>query len=146
MHVSSVRYKNLPSLPLYVVWERRGKEKASREGQHTHRKEEWSRPNEEHAIHLFVLLCALCLVCCAVLGSKGVYDFLDLDGNPPDPQPPLTFVVTMYDKKGKYLPKKSKLFLRYKQKSAGGSELVSEDISIPIPIPRERQRLSQNIE
>lgn len=60
----------------------------------------------------------------SVSGVKGLYDFLDLDGHPPSPQAPLVFPCTMYIKKDKFMPKKSKIYLKYKQRS-GGSELVS---------------------
>jgi hypothetical protein len=65
----------------------------------------------------------ICAMVCVVAGEKGIYDFQDLHGSPPDPAPPMIIPCTMYIKKDKFLPKKSKLYLRYKQKS-GGDELV----------------------
>ena len=52
-----------------------------------------------------------------VEGTKGVYDFLDLNGEPPHPQPALKFPCTMYMKKDKFVSKKSKIYLRYKQRT-----------------------------
>jgi hypothetical protein len=57
-----------------------------------------------------------------VRGEKYVYDFTDATGNPPEPAVPLTLPCTMYLKSGKFLPKKSKLYLKYK-KASGGSEM-----------------------
>jgi len=118
--LQSVRYSRLGNRPLYVQWSRGDKKSVSSR----------AVSGEEGGLYDFTGGLGEGVLGRAAAGVAGATS--PLSAAALNVNPPLRLECTMYEKKGKFLPKKSKLFLYEKRRGVSGDELKLGQIEIDI--------------